>query len=739
MLHALCSMWVKLIVLCAFLLLMLLPSFAMGQGLISGATGYLEFDYSSLSTKTKYSDGTVTRTVTNTYDPQFNLNIDTTIFPNLRLTAGGYFQDDISNSKTNGAQTNSTTMDIRPFFNLTLSNPLYTAGIGYIRRQETDTTSGTPGVTTVDEDYTAVFGWRPDGFPSIDFQFDRTNLFDTTHEVQNTTTDLYTLSSRYTYQGLDVRYQGTYTDTDDKLNHFETTDLLQTGRITYTNSFFNNRVSVNGTYNITDNITKTQATATNVSGTISSQIFPYAGLFLITDMPLTGALSPDPPLIDGNLTVSAGINIGLPALGADTRPRNIGLDLLNPTQLNELYVWVDRTLPSTIANSFSWSIYTSSDNLTWTFQFTISYPSFVFGPFQNRFDITFPSVITAPRYIKVVVSPLADIPGASAFPNIFVTELQAFIKQQASQVTGTKTTTIGQILNTDIRVKILNVPNLYYDSSLFFNRIDPSGIQTYTLSNGLSANQRFSDIFSGNARVAIENGTQENQSMIAYLYNASLMATPLSTLRDILVFSGQEGKIGGKPNDNTSVFLNNTATLYKGIDVNLNGGVNFTTSETGVKATNTLLLCGINIVPQKTVNIIINFLNTITDQSGGGMPSSSSYQRKGDFSISYTPFNTVHLFASWDILFQNGQKTQVNQNYGLNWSPFPDGALQFNIVFNETYNTLNSTQGRIFNPGVRWYITSRSYLDLSYQMIKNSTTAQVSNSNGVFLTLRIPY
>jgi hypothetical protein len=217
------------------------------------------------------------------------------------------------------------------------------------------------------------------------------------------------------------------------------------------------------------------------------------------------------------------------------------------------------------------------------------------------------------------------------------------------------------------------------------------------------------------------------------------MATPLSTLRDTLVFSGQEGKIGGKPNDNTSVYLNNTATLYKGIDVNLNGGVNFTTSETGVKATNTILLFGANIVPYRTMTLSINLVNTTTDQSGGGLPSSSTYTRKGDFSISYTPFETVHLFAEWDILFQTGQKTLVNQNYGLNWSPFPNGALQFNIVYNETHNSLDNTIGRVFTPGVRWYITPRSYLDLSYQMIKNSTTAQVSNSNGVFVTLRIPY
>jgi len=754
MVYALCSMRVipplpplvkggrgALYALCA-LLILLLPVRANAQGLINGVSGYLEFDYSFLSTKTKDATGTVTKTVTNTYDPRFTLNIDTLIFPKLRLTAGGYFEDNISVSKMTGATTTkSTTMDIRPYFNLTLSDPLYTAGIGYVRKQETDRTSGSPGVTTVDEDYTANLSWRPDGFPSINFGWDRTNLFDTERVVQNTTTDLFTLGSRYTYRGLDIIYQGSYRDTEDKLNHFETTDMLQTGRITYADSFLDRRVSLNSSYNINYDVTKTSATGTTVSGTISSQIFPFAGLFSISDTPMTGALSPDPALIDGNLTVSAGINIGLPALGGDTRPRNIGLDLLNATQVNELYVWVaiDLSLYPAISSSFSWNIYTSSDNLNWTFFTTVS--SAPFGPFQNRFDITFPNVTT--RYIKVVVNPLSNlIPGASSFPNIFVTELQVFFTQPASQVVNgpsSKTTTIAQVLNTDVRARILNIPTLYYEGSFFFNRTDPSGLQTYILSNGLSANQRLSDIFSANARVAIENGEQENQTRIAYLYNASIIATPLRTLRDTLVFSGQTARIGGKPNDNTSVFLNNTATLYQGIDINLNGGLNFSTAETGVESTNTILLFGVTIVPHRTMNLSLDFQNTATDSSGGGVPASSTYTRRGDFSISYTPFDTLHLFASVQILAQKDQNLQLNQNYAVNWSPFPGGALQFNITYTETHNSVENSKSRVFTPFVRWYITTRSYLDLSYQRIKSSSTSQTSNSNGMSAILRIPF
>ena len=139
------------------------------------------------------------------------------------------------------------------------------------------------------------------------------------------------------------------------------------------------------------------------------------------------------------------------------------------------------------------------------------------------------------------------------------------------------------------------------------------------------------------------------------------------------------------------------------------------------------------------MNLSLDFFNSTTDQSGGGLPASSTYTRRGDFSISYTPFDTLHLFASAQIIAQHGQKLQINQNYALNWSPFPDGALQFNIVYNEIHNSVDNSVDRAFTPGVRWYITTRSYLDLSYQRIKNSSTSQTSDSNGVAVTLRIPF
>ncbi len=93
----------------------------------------------------------------------------------------------------------------------------------------------------------------------------------------------------------------------------------------------------------------------------------------------------------------------------------------------------------------------------------------------------------------------------------------------------------------------------------------------------------------------------------AYVYNASLIADPLRTLHDSLVLSGRTETIGGRPNDTYSAFLYNTAQLYNGIDVNLNGGVNFRREETEQWTRDFIINLGANIVPHRTVIFVLNY------------------------------------------------------------------------------------------------------------------------------------
>jgi hypothetical protein len=712
------------------------PRITNAQGLLQGISGSLELNYNFLSTKTTDVTGATIKTTTNNFNPRVTLTVNTNIFPNLKLDAGVIFEKYISWFKTDRVSIKSDTTDLSPYINLTFDTPLYTAGIGYDRKQETVKTSGSSSITTVNEDYNVILGWRPDGLPIIDVRFNRNNLFDEKHNVQDTTTDYGLLGVRYTYKNLDVRYQGTYTDTKDKLTQVETKDYLNMGRITYSDMFFNNRVSFNGSYNIS--YEEINTTAAGIGGTVTLQISPFAGLSIIniTANPIT--LDSNPALIDGNTTASAGINIGLPPLGGDTTSlRQVGLDFLVSTELNQLFLWVDRDLSSAtnILNFFfsNMQVWTSSDNLNWT---QVAPIITTFAQFQNRFEINLPPAGVTTRYIKVVTPPLQPfVPTANSFPNIFITELQAFIKKPAQEVKG-KTTRLTHLLNIDSRTRILNIPTLFYEFSYFLDKTDP-GQTTYTLSNGFSVNHTFSSIFSGSARVAREDGLEDGRKRWAYVYNASIVATPLRALRHNLIYSGRIEEIEKESTKNNSIFLQNNATLYQGIDINLGGGFNFSTLETGQKNENSVLIFGANIVPHRTTTITLIYSGTTTKQSGGGLPSASSFTRREDLSVTYRPFETLYLFASWGILWQKSQKVQTTQNYGINWAPFPDGTLQFNFNYNEDILSENNQKSRIITPSLRWNITGRSYLDLSYQYIHTSSKLEKSDSNGLSLNLKI--
>jgi hypothetical protein len=321
-----------------------------------------------------------------------------------------------------------------------------------------------------------------------------------------------------------------------------------------------------------------------------------------------------------------------------------------------------------------------------------------------------------------------------------VTELQAFRDVQASGNLGTTRTRAHSLTNNydlDIKTRILDNPSLIYELYGYYNRQDPTGQQIYTISNALYTVHRFSEVFSGRARVAVENGEDLGRKRIAYIYDAALTADPFRTLHSSLVVNGRNEEIGGKPNDLNSIILYNTAQLYKGVDAGLSGGVNFIKQETGQSGRDFVINLQSNIVPHPTLTLGLNYGNTISRRTGGDLPSSSGYTQNVDFTVSYNPFRTLSLFAFFQLIDQKGAKLQTLQNYSINWSPFPDGALQFNIAYNENYRSEDHLKERILVPSIRYYLSRRSYIQLQYQLIRSTSDIQKINSDLISTSLKI--
>jgi hypothetical protein len=682
-----------------------------------GLSGYLEYNYDTLMTKTTDATGEVSKSEAKNFLQTYNLLLNKRIMPNLTLDAGGFFQTGSSSSGPEGNTISSRDTTYRPRIGLKLDTPPFTTGVDYSKTVAQHTSAVTPTSTDIREDYNAVFFWRPSDFPTLNLLLSRSDFYDKERKFTDITTDQISVSSQYIpVQNLNLDAGISFGDIKDHLNDVETRTRFITGKASYNRTFIQ-RVFLDTTYTYSNSKTEFLAP---VGSQILTQRIPLSGLFALSDTPTQVALAPNQALIDGNMTGGTGINIGLPSLiGGDITPWNIGLDFFDiDVEVNKLYVWVDRELPLSIVNSFSWSIYVSGNNLDWVLHATVS-PA-TFGFLQNRFEIAFPNVKT--RYIKVVTAPLTQIAAAQnpQFQNpdkIFVTELQAFLQSQATSEKITVSAS-SYLYTLDIRARLLDRPSLFYDFSYLTT---PN--RTF-LSNGLSLTHRINPVFFSAGRVAREDeDVSQIRKTTRYLYSFTLSATPLPVLRHSLSYSGSTTSSNGRSSQNNMISLNNYALLYTGISSFLNGSMSFAKTDEGLDSRTTNATFGANLTPHKTLSVNLSYGVSKTEMSGSGVPERATSSRHENLSVAYQPFSTLYLFGSISRDAGEG-RTRTTRNYGGNWSPFPDGTLQMNLSYAESIIMETNEENRTVTPSIRWNINRNARLETSYTMINSSSPSQ---------------
>jgi hypothetical protein len=683
------------------------------EGIFAGMQKSLEFTSSSVSTTITSGSGAATTTDTRNLFPALTLNLNALVYPGLRLNTGGVFELSKVRTTTNDIKTNSTTTRNRPFFLLQSTNQVFAPGIGYFRREALSRSEGLSDVKLVNDERAGYLAWRPAGGPQSDFQFLKTRTFDGARAFQDVSKDLGSLTSLYRSGSLAVSYRGSYLKTDDRIGGLKTRQVSHGARGDYSHSFLKNRLRWNAAFNVTRQDLETAAQGNG--GEVALPVTPFAGLSSTSDTPLTSTLSQNGGLVDATLTAGAGINLGLPATPADAQSRNIGIDLLTPTEVNQFLVWVDRELPAEVARSFSWEIYSSPDNLIWTREATVS--AAPFGPFENRFQIDFPG-ITA-RYVKVVTRPLsAVVPDSSRFRDILVTEMQVFVRRSADEVGGRLTRTTD-LLNTDVRFRILDAPALYYEGFFLSNGTGGSAARTDTLSNGVSMNHTFGRIFSAVGRLAREQGTEPRGERTATLTSATLTVDPISTFRTSFLYSGQDETIEGIPNARSGWFIQNAAQPYRGVDVLFGFGWTSATRETGEISNDRLVNVSATIVPRQHLSLTFSHDERTTERSGIFFGPPRSLLRRSYASVAVDPIPTFHLVVGGEVIVATGQATRTTLDINASWAPFPDGTLQFVFASNEALRALEFGTERNTLGAVRWNLSRQSYIDVSYQRTRS--------------------
>jgi len=673
---------------------------------------------------TNKTTGEKTKSNFYSFDQIYNFDLSKTIYPYLTFAAGTLFELDNQTSKTAGTKIDTEERLLIPFVQLNLNNPLYRAGIQYRRTQRNNQTPNGPNTENVRDEINTSLGWLPSELPSLDLRYSYFHTYNdpkTQDEIQR----LLYLASEYTaWENLSFDYSYNRRDTDDRLTNFSTLDQTHFGRVEYSNDFLDRLLSLNTSYRIEYNTLEFSSGGSSEVARQRSQ-----GLFSLDNTPQDGpALQPNGALIDGDVFASAGIDIGLG--GDETTLTNIGLDFGFTTSVDEIRIWVDRRLSTVIANSFSWGIYTSPDNTnnsTWTLVTTVS-PA-VFGDFENRFEIAFPAVTT--RFIKVVTTPLSPaFPGAGAFPNIFVTEMQAFIT--ASTEEQTKTTSTDQYYDLSLRARLSEKTVVGYNLNLTRQETDPSNDERTRLSNDLYMSHVFNKIFSTNANVSRIDTSENNDDTVSYTYSALLRGNYLPTFQQTLTFSGTNEKEEDDSSNDFSVVLRNNANLYRGWSAFVDSGFNYNrpmASDTVEK--NVLVRLGTNVEPHQKLTFNLNY--QLRKEVEPEKATNSDFNLEAFF----IPFRTLSLNARLNVTQRKNAKTRTLQNYIVNWSPFPDGTLQFFFTYTETLRSEENVRQRTIAPGLNWTIGRHIFLEMTYNIVTEESNFQKVEVNTFVSKLRI--
>ena len=693
----------------------------------------LDFDYSASDLEyLDKSTGLVTQTDTSSWGQKYNLGLEKSFFPNLRLNAGGIFEKQDMDTTIDGVETNSQRINSRPYADLTLDNQLFRGGLGYSKRESEQKGAGL-GRTDVNELYSTIFGWKPEGLPSIDLRLDKNELYDKDRQFMDSTTTTTSMTARYNTEKFDLKYSPSLRDLENRIDNFEVRDTNHVARLAYSDNYFNKRTTFGATYNIN---ARQQDILSHGAGELSDEITQLvAGLFVASDSPTTAILSPLATLIDGLYAQITTVNLGT---NAAAERKNLGLNFGIVTEVNSLRVYVDKNLASAVSDWFSWDIYSSDDNTTWQFERTVSLAPF--NTFQNYFEIDFPSLST--RYIKVVVRPLrlGSVPGFSADPqyaDIFVTELEAYVRTPLPDG-HTKNSSTTHLLNLDARTRVMDEFPLFHDASFFLSQTTPGRGERTTLSNALSASHRFNPILSGNARILREDINELTESGAAHGISAALRADPLQTLSNTLVYSGRQEKIGEEDSLRNSLFLQNRAALYQGVDVFLDGGLSRKTEAAGEQQDTVLMSLGTNVVPHRTMTLTGNYTQSTTDTTGGLYPDAQRKETRMDVGISYRPFQTVYLSAALSQVEQE-TRTDTLKNYSMNWSPFPYGTLQLQFDYSEELRTEDEAKVTTIRPGIRWAIAPKIALTVSYLMTESESLLQNVEIQSIYANIKLIY
>jgi hypothetical protein len=703
----------------------------------------LHAELTNEKTDSKVTDketGQVTSSDRDRFDQLYNIDIGRNLYPNLAFRAGGIFQYGDVRSTSEGTITRNHSELLHPFLELNLSNPIFTTGFGY------DTTmnrqSATGQVTTKDtrDQVHGRFLWTPVDLPRLNLNYTKTHRYDELAKTANLKQDDVSLNLRYDWHDIYTNYSYVTSKTHDLVRGLKSQRDAHDGRISF-NHDVTRDLNLNASY-------RTTYSTEEYAGGGQPFLAPLSpgntkGFYVLDDSdPLDWQTPPQPEIKDGNFLVdgvksgSSSINLGLN--GDETKNVSFGLDFGFATRFSTIRVWVDSDATE-VANAFVWTLYVSDDNRNWTVQAQTQPVRYV-GGIDNYFEFTLSDTVGAPitaRYVKVVTMPLTTAADpAGHFRDLYVTEVEPFSLEQGNIIRRNmeNSADMGLLWQLD--------PKTSMGYSVFY-RYQRTEAETTSRNSALSQtvnlNRTLSRIFTGSVRGIRDARHSPTQNTLDYSYGASLAAGWLDTFRQTLSYNGTWSKI--KPpagsvsppkeiNRTSSVVLRNVAELYRGWSVNIDFGYILSYPWEEEKRTSRLFRVESTMIPNPKLTVNTGYFYTSTHSN---IPSSKD--QRLELSISLSPTRAMSIFSRLTIIDQDGTSKSY-QNYSVDWSPFPDGALQLFVSYSEDL-TSEKTDTKTALVGFDWRVNSGTVLRTSLNKNKAESMHDKTDSKVITVTLRI--
>jgi hypothetical protein len=677
----------------------LVPAAGWAQGGQIRVQTDLEYILSGVDRKEKETSLT-SHTDFSYFKQKYDIQLQKDLFPYLSIRGGALFELINSTTKTEGTKSGFDQTATRYFAQLDVNNPVYKAGTAYRRRKFEFDPLGLSSTTLNRDEISGLWKWRPVGLPSIDLDFSRFHTWDD-ENTRDQEVGLLVLRTRYDYQGFASDYTYTRSDQDEGFLDDESLTQIQSGSLTqihngglrYTTDFFRDRLEVTGAARL--NYDTLEPTG---SGDIEQPTSSPGSEFYLLDDSDPSTLT----VVDAANPLT-NVNIGRDGPMNDVA---VGLDFGPPTEVDTIHILPleDQTRPelatpadiAAIAGSFVWGAFISDDQLNWREQ-TVT--SAIYSAFDNRFEISFSPDADA-RFVKIVTTPLFN-----ATKRVELAELRAFT------TTGLSLENFTQTYNLGLRWAATTNTTASYEG--FVRVRESDNLNKTTLTNGVSLQHDFTPRLYGDLRV-LRTDTRESERADGahHTYSASLTADHLPTLNQTLVYSGnydQEGDLSGY---NNSILLRTNADLYRDWSLNLDLGYAARAPIRGEDGTSTSLRLSTNIAPNSKMYVTIYYLGSWETRSD----APSGFDHNGRFQVFWLPIPSLSLFASVALrdFARDPEGLRVAQDYSINWAPFPDGLLTFNLAYNQTIDT-QGNELRALTPKVEWQITRRSLLTVSFQ------------------------